>query len=204
MCVAGTPWRKRTRVFTDLHLRSQRCFCRGKHKHIRLVGWSRQHNKPWTRVAQEYPKRFCFWIADAILVDAGFLPLRRRVSVAELAKETNGRIEASNPGPRRRGPRLKRSLANLLHSSLVETSTEILGERIWKSFHCWCLNDLSPEAFDSLSSQPELLCSLVELFGEYLFSEGHSLYLLRQLDHHLYPAYSSYISWPISSCLDFS
>ena len=76
---------------------------------------------------------------------------------------------------------MKRPLSDLLHSSLVESNTEILGERIWKSFRTWCLSDLSPEAFDSLSASPDLLCSLVEMFGGYLFSEGHSIYLLRQL-----------------------
>ena len=51
-CVCGTPWRKRTRLFTDLHLAGQSCFCDRRHVHRKLVGWSRVHGCSWTKVAQ--------------------------------------------------------------------------------------------------------------------------------------------------------
>ena len=181
-CVCGTAWRKRTRIVTDLHLAGQFAFCSRLHTHRRLVGWSRTHGCAWTRAAQAYPKRLCFWLADAILIDAGLLPARRRLNVALLAKQTNGRIgEASNPGPRRRGQRVHRPLAHLLDVQLVEPTTALLGEKVWKAFRAWCEQELTSEAFDSLIRVPALLSSMIESFGCHLFESGQSLYLLRQL-----------------------
>ena len=181
-CVCGTAWRKRTRIVTDLHLAGQVAFCNRLHTHRRLVGWSRIHGCAWTRAAQAYPKRLCFWLADAILIDAGLLPARRRLNVALLAKQTNGRIgEASNPGPRRRGSRVRRPLTQLLDVQLVEPTTALLGEKVWKAFRAWCELQLAPSAFDSLIRVPSLLSLLIESFGCHLFESGQSLYLLRQL-----------------------
>jgi hypothetical protein len=180
-CTCNTPWRKRTRFLTDLHLKGQTFFCRGGHKHLRLVGWSRMHKKAWTRVAQVYPRRLANWMAAAILIDSGLLPGRRKLDLALVARQSNSRIgEASNPGPRR-PTRHRRPLQQLLDADLVEPQTAVLGERVWLSFKTWCLKSLTPDAFDALSTCAPTLCLMVESFGKYLFEEGHSLYLLRQL-----------------------
>ena len=148
-CTCGCPWKKRTRVFTNLWLRDRCLFCNKGHKHIRLVGWSKEYGLPWTRLAQEYPRRFCGLLADAILLDTGLIPFRRRMDVAGMAKQTNRRIgEASNPGPRRRSGRSRRNLGLLVQTDLVEPQTALLGEKVWKSFRLWSLGKLSSEAFD--------------------------------------------------------
>ncbi len=185
-CMAGAPWRKRTRIFTDLQVKGERVMCDRSHQHRRLVGWSRVHRKPWTRVAQEYPRRFCAWLSNAILHDAGLLPGRKRVSPSTMAKQTSARIgEAQNPGPRHRGPRQRRPLQTLLNVSLVEPGTELLGERTWESLRRWSLRSMDETCFDSLARCPQTLCLLIECFGQYLYKEGHSLYVLRQLITHV-------------------
>ena len=179
-CTCGCPWRKRTRILTNSHLKHQCCFCLGGHKHLRLVGWSRIHKKPWTRVAQVYPRRLCKWLATALLVDSKGLPERRRVDTALLAKLTPGRVgEAQHPGPR--GVRRSRNASDLDSALLVEPSTEALGATIWMGFRRWCENSLSREAFTDLSATPATLCVLIEMYGRHLFSAGKSLYILRQL-----------------------
>ena len=181
-CTCGCPWKKRTRVFTNLWLKDHCLFCNKTHKHLRLVGWAKEYGLPWTRLAQEYPRRLCGLLADAILLDNGLIPFRRRMDVAGMAKQTNRRIgEAANPGPRRRSGRTRRNLNLLLQTDLVEPHTALLGEKVWKSFRLWSLGRLSSEAFESLSSNPATIGLLVESYGKFLFSEGQSLYILRQL-----------------------
>ena len=180
-CACGCPWRKRTRLLTSLHLAGQRIFCSRNHKHIRLVGWAREHRMPWTRVAQTYPRRLCHWISVAILVDAGLLPNRRKLDIAAICRANQGRIgEAKNPGPRRANV-VRRPLRDLVEAELVEPHTAILGERVWTTFHRWCLRYVSEEAFVSLSSQEVTIGPMVEAFGKFLFAEGQSIYILRQL-----------------------
>ncbi len=180
-CTCGTPWRKRTRILTNSHLRGQCCFCKGGHSHLRLVGWSRIHGKPWTRVAQVYPRRLCQWLAKALLVDSKGLPERRRVDTALLAKLTPGRVgEASHPGPRGSG-RFFRDASELDAALLVEPTTNALGATIWIGFKSWCEHSISRTAFIELSATPATLCVLIEMYGRHLFSSGKSLYILRQL-----------------------
>lgn len=180
-CVCGCPWRKRTRFFTDLHLRGQFVFCNRSHKHLRLVGWSRVHQKPWTRVAQVYPRRLVHWVASAILIDAGLLPGRKHLNISSICFQNHGRIgEAKKPGPRR-AVRSRRVLQTLLEADIVEPETALLGERIWFTFKNWALKSLSEAAFNAVVSCPDTLCLLIECFGMFLFEEGHSIYLLRQL-----------------------
>ena len=181
-CQAGTPWRKRTRFFTDLHLKGQHCFCRNEHAHVRLVGWSKCYGCAWTRAAQTYPARLCRWIAQAILIDSGLLPNRRRLNISAVARQSHQRIgEAGNPGPRVASRRIPRAERLLLEADLVEPGTAILGERIWETFKQWCLRDLSEGAFASLIGSPETIVPLIEMFGRFLFTSGHSIYILRQL-----------------------
>ena len=180
-CCCGCPWRKRTRVLTSMHLAGQSIFCSRDHKHIRLVGWARAHRMPWTRVAQTYPRRLCHRLSVAILVDAGMLPTRKKMDVTAMCRSSHGRIgEAKNPGPRR-GNHTRRPLTTLLETDLVEPHTAILGERVWRSFQRWSLRYVSEGAFEDLSSNEVTIGPKVEAFGKFLFAEGQSIYILRQL-----------------------
>ena len=85
-CVLGCKWRKRTRIFTNTHLKGQCRFCSRDHVHQRLVGWSTCYRAPWTRVAQVYPRRLCWMISTAVLIDANILKNKKRVNVAAMAK----------------------------------------------------------------------------------------------------------------------
>lgn len=103
-----------------------------------------------------------------------------------MAKQTSARIgEAQNPGPRRPGPRQRRQVQTLLNVSLVEPGTELLGERSWESLRRWSLRSMDDSCFESLASCPQTLCLLMESFGQYLYKEGHSLYVMRQLITHV-------------------
>ena len=56
-CRFHTPWRKRTRVGTNIRLlRGLRMLCQGGHDHIQLRGQHPSLRMPWTSVAQPYPK----------------------------------------------------------------------------------------------------------------------------------------------------
>ena len=180
-CSFGCSWRKRTRILTNTHLKGQSRFCSRDHVHQRLVGWSKCYKASWTRVAQVYPRRLCWLISVALLIDGGILKNKRRVDVSAMAKVSNVRIgEAANPGPRR-GQTLRRNVDQLDNAELVEPVTSILAMRVWKSFRDWCLRSISLEAFDSLISYGPTLCILVESFGRALFEKGDSIYVLRQL-----------------------
>ena len=166
-CCCGTPWRKRTRFFTDLHLRGQSVFCSRLHKHVRLVGWSRLHKMSWTRAAQEYPRRLCRWISTCILIDTGNLPGRAKLDVNLVARQSPGRIgEADNPGPRRaRSTPVRRDASTLAQTLLVEPSTELLGTKVWSQFKGWCLRDMRESDFEAFAAIPATLSELVEAFG---------------------------------------
>ena len=132
-CMLGARWRKRTRIMTNAHLANQSLLCDRKHTHIRLVGWCRVLKKPWTRVAQAYPRKLSYWIGLALLIDSGNLPRRRKLDISLVSRSLSGRIgEASNPGPRpRRGTaRVARDVSQLDRVELVLPGTNLLGSRV--------------------------------------------------------------------------
>lgn len=181
-CFFGCSWRKRTRFFSNSHLAGQHRFCSRDHSHRRLVGWSRCHRSPWTRVAQVYPRKLCWMVASAVLIDAGLLPNRRKINIASMAKVTNARIgEAGHPGPRPKKYNKPREVQLLDDAELVDPHTSLLGLRVWDAFRRWCISRISEEAFESLILCPATLCILVERFGRDLFQKGDSIYVLRQL-----------------------
>lgn len=174
-------WRKRTRLLTNTHVKGQSRFCSRDHCHQRLVGWSKCYKASWTRVAQVYPKRLCWLISTALLIDGGILKNKRRVDVAAMAKVSNVRIgEAANPGPRRVLLH-SRDVGRLDDAELVEPVTSILAMRVWKSFRDWCLRSMTVESFDALIQFGPTLCMMVESCGRSLFQKGDSIYVLRQL-----------------------
>ena len=77
-------------------------------------------------MAQVYPRRLCWLISVALLIDGGILKNKRRVDVSAMAKVSNVRIgEADNPGPRR-NVRPARDVAHLDDAELVEPVTSIV------------------------------------------------------------------------------
>ena len=181
-CAFGCAWRKRTRIFTNTHLQEQRLFCSRDHTHRKLVGWSRAHRAPWTRVAQVYPRKLCWIISTAVLRDAGLLPTRRKICLSMMCRCKNRRIgEASNPGPRKKKVMAGRDVLQLDQAELVEPVASVLAARVWQSFRLWCLADLSESSFVSLAGCSSTLSLLVEAFGRDLYRRGDSIYVLRQL-----------------------
>ena len=71
-CRYNTPWRKRTRFFTDNCVRGLRHICKGGHQHRVLRGRSATHKLPWTKVAEPYPKGLCDYLAWSCCVRYGF------------------------------------------------------------------------------------------------------------------------------------
>lgn len=176
-CRFNAPWRKRTRVFGNTALKNHVTFCSGGHQHILLHGRSKLHKKSWTLVAQPYPKMVAKTIAGALAFSSGVIESPRGgfdpSSFAFCGWKRIG--EAKNPGPRG-----DRSL-NLEEINLVESRTLELQGKIWRRFISWAGNSLTPEALDSLSRDPMMLCLSVREFGFFLFKEGKALYVLRHL-----------------------
>ena len=106
-CRFGTKWRKRTRVATSLPtLRGRRVLCRcNPPRHFQLRGQHPSLRKPWTAVAEPYPRGLAASIARAICAATGWGKRH-----GDCSKTGGGRIgEARNPGPRR-APVPRRSL----------------------------------------------------------------------------------------------
>lgn len=78
--------------------------CRCKKGHRVLRGMHPTLRKPWTSVAEPYPRGFCAVVAGALASDVGWC---RKLNVAGCSRSASLRIgEAKNPGPRRaRQPR---------------------------------------------------------------------------------------------------
>ena len=71
-CRFGTPWRKRTRFFTNLRsLMNVQCFCLGGHDHLLLQGAS-PSGAPWTKVAEPYPQGVAKVLALSVACHCGW------------------------------------------------------------------------------------------------------------------------------------
>lgn len=77
-CMWGAPWRKRTRFLTNCSLAGEKLFCQcgAARPHIQLKGYSSEHRKPWTKVAEAYPARLCN--ALALFLEDDLRPAERR------------------------------------------------------------------------------------------------------------------------------
>ncbi len=174
-CRYGKKWRKRTKFFTDTVLRGHKTLCAGCISHIKLRGRSSFHRKPWTVVAQPYPRGICKCLAFGLSLSAGVIE-ERPFDPSSCAKVGPLRIgEAKNPGPAPREPLI------LQEVPLVEAKTASLQSRVWKRFNSWVRENVSEEASESLLSNPQLLCLLLKEFGNVLYSEGAALYIYRHL-----------------------
>ena len=185
-CTLGAPWRKRTAIITNTHLKGFSVLCARRHKHKVLRGFSKQNKCCWTRVAQEYPKQLCMWIAYALAYDSGRVSGTRPITVAAMAKCCHGRIgEAKNPGPRGRRDFGYRAGIDLDQVPLVEAATSKLGVKVYVLFVQWLHAYLSADACEGLLACPATLAELARFFGTVLFDQRHSLYMYRQLLTHL-------------------
>ena len=176
-CRFGTPWRKRTRVATNIpKLRGLRMLCTCKKPHVRLRGQHPTRGVPWTLVAQPYPRGFCKLLASAAAEAAGW---SGKFDVAACARCASQRIgEASNPGPRgRREPR-----GFSLEQAPVQSFASLsLGERRWAVFMEWCLSFLSCDPLQLFLQLPLMLAHAIRRHGDIEFMAVGSLMYYRHL-----------------------
>lgn len=123
-CRFSTPWRKRTRFKTTLHLASQSCTCECSKPHLQLRGKCPRTGMNFTKLAEPYPRGVCEALATAMLIDSR----RRALDINRCARHVGQVIgEAQHPGPAfRRGQRDQ----NLGDVSLLEPVTIRLC-RLW-------------------------------------------------------------------------
>ena len=179
-CTWGTPWRKRTRFLTNTELKHVKllCSCDPPAQHLRLVGYSSKHRKPWTKVAESYPARLSN--ALALFLHNSLLPIgrRRQLDIAACAK-CNSRIgEASLPGPR---PRRERPDVDLETVQLLSAQTLLIQQRVRSLFASWLQTELTETAWEQIAERPELWVVFLRAFGRYLFVSSQPMYLFRHL-----------------------
>ena len=126
-----------------------RILCQCKKPHIQLRGTHPIFRKPWTAVAEPYPRGFSKVIACAAACDLGWQ--KEKLNIAGCARAGSLRIgEAEHPGPRQRlvprGFSLEEAPVNL-------PQTIRLGEDGWKQFLTWAAKEI-------VSCEPlELFCA---------------------------------------------
>eukprot|EP00435_Cladocopium_sp_Y103_P036673 s3148_g9.t1 len=176
-CRFGTPWRKRTRLGTNVpKLRGLRMLCRCVTPHQTLRGQHPTLKKPWTSVAQPYPRGFAKLIASAVLDACGW---NGPFDIAKCAKCSSMRIgEAKNPGPRVSA----RSRAFSLEAAPVQTWASLnLGEQRWSLFLQWAHGFLSGDPLALFLSVPLFLAHAIRRYGDLDFMAGGSLLYYRHL-----------------------
>lgn len=179
-CRFGTPWQKATRVATNTRLAGVRMMCKCKRPHQRLRGGHPILKKPWTAVAQPYPRGLCRLLALALCQHAGWCG-RERLNVAECAKLSGMRPgEAKNPGPRRRMPRQRQG--SLFDVNLVTSQTLALEAKQLRMFCEWCNRWLEGIELEVLFSRvPQFLVSALERYAEWLFRNSGALSNMRHI-----------------------
>ena len=181
-CRFGTPWRKRTRVATNCEaLRGLRLLCRCREKgkvHIPLRGMHPLLKKPWTAVAEPYPRGFCSLVAGGLASDLGW---SKKLNIAGCCRSNSLRIgEAKNPGPRRpRAPRFGtlEDMPQQLGASVA------LGEKCWRAFYEWAEHEIGGdiEPLKLFLMVPLFLAYAIRKFGDLLFTSGGALLYYRHL-----------------------
>ena len=151
--------------------------CRCKKGHRVLRGMHPTLRKPWTSVAEPYPRGFCAVVAGALASDVGWC---RKLNVAGCSRSASLRIgEAKNPGPRRaRQPRE----VSLEHMPQQLAASIALGDMCWAAFFRWASESF--EHVDPLQlflSVPLFLAHAVRRYGDLLFADGGALLYYRHL-----------------------
>eukprot|EP00435_Cladocopium_sp_Y103_P071851 s87_g38.t1 len=207
-CRFGTPWRKRTRFRTNLHVRGSKVFCNCSKPHVRLRGRCKEKKCSFTKLAEPYPRGVADLIAAALLADSGLLGKCKKLDVAACAKAGRGRIgEAANPGPRQRPANRDRYL--LQEVSTLEHATVVLRRKLWDSFLQWFQSAFPGASIDEwMAASPCLLVSALVAFGHDAFASGTPLHYYRQLlAHtqrefpfvrvHMFPAWETVSKWEL-------
>ena len=179
MCRFGTAWRKATRIATNSVLAGVKMWCSCLGSHVQLRGDCAARGKPWTLIAQPYPRGLCRLIAAALCEGAGWAT-GAKLDIAKCARCGSMRIgEASNPGPRR--PRGRQSFS-LESVPTVSATTLALEARLLRQFFVWFslrAPDLDPSAL--FHQVPIFLPQCLRAYGDCLFQEGGSLFNLRHV-----------------------
>ena len=154
------------------------CQCSSR-KRIVLRGTHPTLKKPWTSVAESYPRGFCCVVAGSLCSDIGWC---RKLNVAGCSKTCSLREgEAKNPGPRRfREPRN----LSLEHMPQQLAASVALGDRCWNSFHNWAAESLHAHDLLQLFLEVPLFSAhAIRRYGDLQFSSGGALlyYLYRHL-----------------------
>ena len=181
-CRFGTPWRKRTKFRTNCQGRFQRVLCECSRPHIQLRGRCKEKKMNFTKLAESYPKKLCKTLAAMFVVDAGWKPCRRNVSVSEVVRDVSRRIgEAGNPGPRQpRGPRNQ----NIDDFLLLEPQTVAIRSKLWSGFEDWSMRHLGISDSEQLILSPPVFAKALEAYGKHQFTLGMPLQYYRQLLAH--------------------
>ena len=182
MCRFGTPWKKRTRIATNISRLSglrMFCCCAPGSSHVPLRGQHPSRKLPWTKVAQAYPRGLSKLIAAAALSECGWSS-SDKLDLAGCSKTGSLRVgEAKNPGPRtRRDPR-----EFSLEERPVQTLTSLhLGDKRWDAFLEWASKSLkSADPLELFLQVPILLAHSIRRFGDLDFRAGGSLCYYRHL-----------------------
>lgn len=182
-CRFSTPWRKRTRFKTTLHLASQSCTCECSKPHLQLRGKCPRTGMNFTKLAEPYPRGVCEALATAMLIDTGLLPRRRALDINRCARHVGQVIgEAQHPGPAFRRGQRDQDLGDV---SLLEPVTIQLRSRVFAAFRDWALQTLDPEVFEWVLQHPVSLVKLLVNYGHESFRTGMPLMYYRQLLAHL-------------------
>lgn len=178
-CRYGMAWRKRTRIATSTNLRGWKTLCTRDHSHLVLRGRSSSAKKKWTRIAQAYPRGVARAIATGLSVSCGVIE-ERDLDPAACARCSSRRIgEADHPGARRR--KFGERTGLLSDVPLVEPKTLGIQSKTWEGFYNWLAGHLTPDAMESVFKLPNLLVLMLEEYGNYMYKEGHSLFMYRHL-----------------------
>ena len=179
MCRFGTPWKKGTRIATNSTLAGMKMWCSCSQPHIQLRGTCATRGKPWTQIAQPYPRGLCRLIAAALCQDVGWSD-SKKLNIANCAKSVSMRIgEAKNPGPRRQRDRHDSSLESV---SVVSAATLALEARLLRGFFGWFGSkapDLDPQVL--FQQLPIFLPQCLRAYGDMMFQEGGSLFNFRHV-----------------------
>lgn len=180
MCRFGTPWKKPTRVGTNIPgLAGLRLWCKCRRKHLVLRGRSAKHKKNWTLVAQPYPLGLCKLLALACSIHAQWTAYKK-LDIGACCRSSSQRIgEASNPGPRYSAAR--RGL-NLHGVHLRTPATEALEARQLHTFMEWCRVKLpSVDLSVVFDVAPSFLADVLCIYGVEQFNFGGALSNFRHL-----------------------
>ena len=172
-CRFGTKWRKRTRFGTNVpKLMGLRMMCQCKGNHQPLRGQHPTLKKPWTLVAQPYPRGLCKLVGSAVADACGW---SGKLDIGGCAKVGTLRIGEASQSVR--APR-----GYSLEEMPVQTWTSLhIGEKRWDFFLEWCRGFLSGDPLQLFLQVPLFLAHAIRRYGDNDFKTGGSLMYYRHL-----------------------